>query len=499
MKHLYIVSFFLLITLGAHSQKDTAFMYTYGGVQNDGCAQIRPTTDKGYILVGSTASYGIGGNNIFAVKIDSLCKPQWSRVFDTRQIQVGYSVTQTSDKGYAFAGFTDNYTNGYDAYLVRTDSNGFVLWDKTYGGKNWDFAYSIKQTSDSGFVMCGQTYSYGSGNGNVYVIRTDKNGDTLWTKAIGGWGCDVGNDIEIRNDSLYLIVGSTTSFGNADTNVYFIELNSNGVLLSSKTYGSKFTSVAKAITPTNDGGYMITGSIDSIYKGIAGELLLKTDSAGNCQWMTQATNGKWNDRGQDIIEAPDTTYLSIGSSDGGGYGSSSVHIMRHNATGFYLAGPSMGGNNAQFGSSLTIGANGNVLFAGSTSSYGQGGFDMYVIRLKNDSMAQNYAQVVTSYAAVPFFVSVPTEQTYSPGIKAFPNPAKSYTNIIVQGVGEENYWLDMVNELGEVVLPKTVFPHSYHGQSILHMNTSNLSSGIYIYSIYTTNRKVATGKLVISQ
>jgi len=497
METRFIVILFSLLSLSSYGQKDTAFMYTYGGLQNDGCSQIRPTTDKGYILIGYTTSYGTQSNSLYAVKIDSLCRPQWSRAFGTRQIQVGYSVTPTFDKGYAFAGFTDNNPYGYDGYLVKTDSNGIEQWEKTYGGNDWDFIYSIKQTSDSGFVMCGQTYSYGSGNGNVYVIRTDKNGDTLWTKAIGGWGCDVGNDILIRNDSLYVIVGSTTSFGNADTNVYFLELNSSGKVVTSKTYGSKYTSIAKVITPTNDGGYMITGSIDSIFKDVAGELLLKTDSTGNCQWMTQATNGKWNDRGQDIIEASDTTYLSIGSSDGGGYGSSSVHIMHHNATGFYLAGPSIGGNNAQFGSSVTIGANGNVLFAGATSSYGQGGFDMYVIRIKNDSMAQNYAQVISSYAAVPVFVSVPPQPINVTGIKVFPNPAKLFTTFIVQGIGEENYRLNIVNELGQAVLPKTAFSHTYHGQSVLHINTSNFPTGVYFYNIYNEQNRVGSGKLIV--
>ncbi|HXP51439.1 MAG TPA: hypothetical protein VN922_15895, partial [Bacteroidia bacterium] len=229
MRSIYIISLFFLQFFHLAAQDTIAHVYTYGGLKNEGCNQIRATNDGGYIMIGYTTSFGIGGNNMYAIKVDSLCKPQWSRAMGGNRTQVGYGVTPTSDKGYAFVGFTDSYGNGgYDAYLVKVDSNGNVQWQKTYGGSDWDFAYSVKQISDGGFVLCGQTYSYGSGNGDVYVVRTDKNGDTLWTRAIGGTGCDIGNSLQIRNDSLYMIIGSTTSYGLADTNVYFIELNSSG-------------------------------------------------------------------------------------------------------------------------------------------------------------------------------------------------------------------------------------------------------------------------------
>lgn len=498
MKHISLNIFFFFIISSGLAQKDTAYIYTYGGIKNDGCNQIRATNDKGYIMVGTTSSFGGGSNNIYAIKIDSTCKPQWSAAIGGSGIQEGYGLTTTLDKGYAFTGFTDSYGNGgYDVYLVKVDSSGKLLWQKTYGGSDWDFGYSVKQTNDSGFVICGQTYSYGSGNGDVYVIRTDKYGDTLWTRAIGGIGCDIGNSVIIRNDSLYIIVGSTTSYGLADTNVYFIELNANGNLISSKTYGSKFTSVAYSITPTVDNGYMIFGSIDSIFKGIQGELMLKADSAGNYQWMSQVTNGKWNDAGKDVVEAPDTTYLSVGTSDGGGYGSSSMHLMRHTSTGFYLAGPSMGGAGANLGNSVALGKNGNMVFAGASTSYGQGDFDVYVIRLKNDSLVQNYALSITNFKDTPVVENVFTPSVYVPGIKVFPNPATTNATVLLQGQNNENYYFDLTNIMGQELIKNVSFTRTMHNQSIVHINTSGFLPGIYFYTIYSEEKRVGGGKLIV--
>lgn len=498
MRHYWIIICFL--SLHALGQKDTAFIYTYGGKENDGCTQVRGTADKGYVLIGNTSSFGNGRVNVYVIKTDSLCKMQWSRAIGGYGLQEGYSVTTTFDKGYALTGFTDSYgSGGYKVYLVRLDSSGNMLWQRAYGGNNWDFGYSVKQTSDSGFIICGQTYSYGAGDGDVYVIKTDKNGDTLWTRAIGGVGCDVGNSVTVRNDSLYLIVGSTTSFGIADTNVYFVELNSKGNVISTKTYGSAYTSAAYAITPTLDGGYMIMGSIDSIFNGIMGQLLLKTDSAGNYQWMSQITNGKWDDMGKDIVQAVDSTYLSVGTSDGGGYGSSSMHIMQHTSTGFYLAGPSMGGGGAQMGNSLTLGANGNVIFAGSTTSYGNGGFDAYLIRLEIDSIAQNYTQVIKTFIDTPIVISgISLLETFTPGIKVFPNPANDNVTILVQGKPGEKYMLSLFNEFGQLILEKPL-NFIIHAQYIANIKTQDLSNGVYFYEIHSDDGTRGSGKIMIAR
>jgi hypothetical protein len=152
--------------------------------------------------------------------------------------------------------------------------------------------------------------------------------------------------------------------------------------------------------------------------------------------------------GKDVKQAKDSTYFSIGTSDGGGYGSSSVHIMRHSSTGFYLAGPSMGGSNAQFGNSVAIGKNGDILFAGATSSYGNGGFDVYDIRLTSDSMIQNYTQVFTNYKDTPVVEGIAAPSSFAPGIKVYPNPAITGATVLVQTITPGTLSLNLYNNSG---------------------------------------------------
>ncbi len=126
---------------------------------------------------------------------------------------------------FLYPGFILNFktrNQQTDAYLIKTDSLGKLQWQRTYGGTDWDFGYSLKQTADEGFLVGGQTYSYGSGNGDAWLIRTNKNGDTLWTHTYGGSGYDVANAVLNEGDSLYLIAGATTSFGKGYTSMLFI-------------------------------------------------------------------------------------------------------------------------------------------------------------------------------------------------------------------------------------------------------------------------------------
>src|ERR1039458_2536636 len=137
------VTFLLVITLSLNlfgQKNDTAYIYSYGGIQNDGCRQIMPTSDGGYIMIGTTNSFGHGNTDFYAIKIDSSCKFIWSGCYGGNINEEGYSVIPTMDKGYAFVGFTDSYgAGGYDVFLVKTDSMGREQWQKTYGGSNWDF------------------------------------------------------------------------------------------------------------------------------------------------------------------------------------------------------------------------------------------------------------------------------------------------------------------------------------------------------------------------
>ncbi len=501
MKRLFtlIVAFALYTSL--YGQNDTVYHLTYGGIQNDVCNQIKPTYDGGYIMIGTSNSFGCGNTDFYAVKIDSLGKHEWSRTYGGTENEEGFSVTPTFDHGYAFVGFTDSYGNGgYDVLLVKTDSMGNFQWQRTYGGSDWDFGYSVQQLSDSGFVICGQTYSFGAGNGDVYIIRTDKNGDTLWTRAIGGSGYDVGNAVCVEEDSLYAIAGNTTSFGLGDTNVCFILMNNKGSIKKDTTYGCTHTTIGNSISETMNHGYIIYGSSDSTNPGILNEMMIQIDSLGKVDTIPIYYSPETG-IGKDAIQAPDGSYLTVGSNNSYGVGGYAMHVQHLAPAGWFMGGSDHGGTADQQGNSIAIGKNGNVVFAGASDSPGftEGLYDIMAVRWKSDTIVEVYPiSIKNFYDTCDCTLGIALQSTIHPEVKIFPNPVSSSSTILVQGDIGSYYFFNVFNSSGDCIIQGSPLQAANHGQSIGHFEKGNLAAGVYIYEVFNQgNIKVATGKLIV--
>lgn len=165
----------------------------------------------------------------------------WTRTYGGSAPDAGYSVQQTSDGGFIIAGCTYSFGEGDDdIYLVRTDSLGDTLWTRVYGGTSDDAGFSVRQTSDDGFIIVGGTVSFGAGDVDVYLIRTDANGTPLWTKTFGGTDFDNGWSVKQTTDGGFILVGGTISFGAGDSgyaDVYLIRTDSLGDSMWTKTFG----------------------------------------------------------------------------------------------------------------------------------------------------------------------------------------------------------------------------------------------------------------------
>jgi len=175
---------------------------TFGGSNIDVGYSVQQTTDGGYIITGYTRSYGVGGRNIWLIKTDNAGNEEWNNTFGGNNDDCGTSVLQASDGGYIIAGYTSSIgTGSVDVWLIKTDESGNEEWNKPFGGYSSDGAWSVQQTSDGGYIITGWTYSYGVGYlGNVWLIKTDDSGNEEWNKAFGGTDVDRGYSVQQTTD-----------------------------------------------------------------------------------------------------------------------------------------------------------------------------------------------------------------------------------------------------------------------------------------------------------
>jgi hypothetical protein len=197
-----------------------------GAVNNDDmCFAAQQTIDNGFIITGLTAIAPFEDYDVLLIKTDSNGNEIWSRTFGGFDYDGGWDVFQTIDGGYIITGLTESYGAGSgDVWLIKTDENGNEVWNKTFGGIDYDWGLSGHQTADNGFIVTGLTESYDAGDGDLWLIKTDENGNGEWSKTFGGEEFDVGRSIQETSDKGFIITGGTVSFGLEDSDLWLIKI-----------------------------------------------------------------------------------------------------------------------------------------------------------------------------------------------------------------------------------------------------------------------------------
>jgi hypothetical protein len=259
---------------------DTLWTRTYGDTLYNYFDAVALTTDGGYVAVGITASFGLGSGDIWLVKTDSKGDTSWTRTFGGTNDDEGYSVQQTNDGGYIIAGATWSYgAGGADAYLIKTDAAGDTQWTRTFGGPLDDFGDCARQTRDGGYVVGGRTMSYPDSSVYIWLIKTNANGDTLWTRKIGkDSGFADGGQLEQLDDGGYMIAGSVAR---DFYDVYLVRTDSNGDTLWTRAFGGSNLDLGYSVQGTSDGGFIVGGQTYSFGAGKSDFYLIKTDANGN--------------------------------------------------------------------------------------------------------------------------------------------------------------------------------------------------------------------------
>ena len=378
MKFAFIFIIFVLsICFSAlAAEPEEKWNLTYGGQYGDGAWCLQETKDGGNILVGYSASRG-EGSDLFLIRTDGMGKRIWSRILGGSGEDMGYFVQETQDRGFIVTGSTKSFAVGEELlWLVKTDGNGNLSWDKTFGGfvsSFGDGGWSVEETDDRGYIITGYTQSLGSGRKDLWLIKTDVQGNKIWEKTFGGREDDVGMSVLKSRDGGYIVAGRTASLGKGGDDIWLLKTNSRGEELWNATFGGKqddagFQVVelrdgyavvgrtesgsdkkriilikidldgqklwertylggsASSLQPTNNGGFVIAGRIDNKTTG-RDALLIKTDSTGHEEW-SMILGGSSDDIGTFVVQSRDGSYTLAGITSSYGLGREDAWLVK---------------------------------------------------------------------------------------------------------------------------------------------------------------------------
>ncbi len=481
-----------------------------GGTVNEEAYSIRQTTDGGYVVTGRSNSNNgdVTGNHgvedYWVVKLDIAGAIQWQKCLGGTNNEVAVSIQQTADGGYVVAGHsqsnngdvTGNHGNS-DYWVVKLDATVAIQWQKCLGGTNSDYAYSIRQTADGGYVLAGRSNSNdGDVTGNhgdldYWVVKLYAGGVIQWQKCLGGTGDDAAYSIQQTADGGYVVTGLSNSndgdvTGNHGTYDYWVvKLDTGGAIQWQKCLGGTNNDYAYSIQQTTDGGYAVAGRSESNDGDVTGNhgnddyWVVKLDAVGAIQWQ-KCLGGVVYDEANSIQQTADGGYVVAGysySNNGdvmGNHGSYDYWVVKLDAAGAIQWQKCLGGTNSDFAFSIQQTADeGYVAVGYSYSNNGDvtgnhGASDYWVVKFAPDT--------VTGIADFGFRTA---------DLKVFPNPFTDELIIRSAGLGEIKIY-DITGK--EILYTKT-------SSAETKINTAHLTPGFYIVN-YKEGDKSVNKKMV---
>lgn len=475
---------------------------SYGGSADDQFTCLDFTSDGGYILGGYTASSNgdvsqhQGNGDCWIVKVNASGNLLWEKSYGGSSQDFARSIQQTTDGGYIVAGVTesnDGDVSGYhglrDAWVIKLDASGNMIWQRCLGGELSEDPCGIVQTSDGGYVVMSQSTSHtgdatnSTMTGDFWMVKLDASGNISWDKSIDNNGNnDYPFDMKQTTDGGFIVVGQTEGISGYDN--WIVKLDPLGNVEWDQVLGGSQDDVPTGVDQTIDGGYVVAGrteSNDGDVQGLHGAVdlwVVKLDVSGNLLW-TNALGGSYNEWAWAICHTAEGGCVAVGlsnSTDGDVSsfpGQGAAWLVNLDASGNLIDEVAIGGSIGEEGRAIRQKSNGEFIFAGtSMSSNGdfsdnQGGADAWLVNLG------------------PWSLSGMDEFSSSP-IEVYPNPVKDKLMIRVEesAIGEKYFLID---DTGRIVMDGKVSSES------LEINTSSLASGTYHLKI---NGKIFKEKII---
>ena len=374
------------------AERNTSWTHTFGGSSADGVQAMQPTSDGGFILAGYTFSFGHGYANGYLLRTDASGNLLWSNAYGGAGWEYLHAVAETADGGFVAAGYTTSTgAGGMDMYLLRVDAQGSLLWERTFGGAGIDVAKGVAVDAQGNLVLAGYTDSSGAGEKDVFIVKTDAEGNELWTQLHGGEESDAAMDVLVDSQGNYLVAGASGSFEAENRDVYVLKLSPEGNIFWEELFGHHGDYLSyewgNAIIETNDGGYLVAGNSNAALGGSTGELmnmyLVRIDAQGNQLWEAFAGRGQFYDYGNAVVELPGGDFLVAGTSKTRS-NNNEIYLARVSTEGVAQDGSTFGDFGSEWGSAIALTPSGEIVLAGQTNSFGAGSFDVWMLLLPEE-------------------------------------------------------------------------------------------------------------------
>ena len=437
---------------------------TFGGPGLDRGDAVTPTSDGGFVAVSLSSSFGAGDYDRYVVRTDSNGILLWDSTYGGTDWDETWGVWECADGSFVLIGSTRSFGYGWwDGYVSKIDAAGNELWSRTYGGDGADNLYDVVPTPDNGFAFAGMCGSYGYGSGDFYLVRTDAAGETLWTRTYGGYSGERAYAMEGTADGGFILAGYTESYTAGGQDAYVVKTDSAGNAEWTRTLGGSGDDWAWDIACTADGGYVITGFTISPTTGNEDVLLVRLAADGSVPW-SRTYGGSGADCGKCVKEENDGGFLIAGYTDSYGAGFSDGWLLKTDSLGNLLWSQTYGGGASDEFANIIPYSDGYVA-VGATQSWGAGGWDMWLVRL---SAAGSWSDPRASTLAV------------SPLLHPnYPNPFNARTCITFDLPATLLARVEVMDVLGRTVavLADGVLPPGAH---TVWFDAGNLSSGLYL-------------------
>ena len=369
-------------TVAAQDAPSVEFNKAYGGGGFDGATSVIEASDGGFAIAGYTDSFGAGQNDVWLIKTDSNGNVEFNKTYGGADDDVAWSIVETSDGGFALAGRTESFGAGsLDAWLIKTDSKGNVEFNKTYGGGYDDAASSVVETSDGGFAIAGRTNPSGAGQNDAWLIRADSNGNVEFIKTFGGYASDGAESVVQTSDGGFAIAGFTESSGSGARDAWLVKTDSKGNVEFNKTYGGKDFDYVNSLAETSD-GFALAGNTKSFGGSDEGVWLIKTDSNGNVQF-----NKTYGDANEDValslVETSDRGFALGAITESSDTENLDALLIKTDSKGNVELNETYGGKGSAYVNSL-LETSGGFAIAGRTAPFGAGQEDAWLLKLSGN-------------------------------------------------------------------------------------------------------------------